>query len=90
MNKNGFPTTGIVLEKRNSIVAASKYRYYVLPRTDGKAKSVGDTMVDESQKAIWETFESNLLKYKERRDAKPEEIRDYCIDPYAITSSIHA
>ena len=90
MDKNGFPTKGVVLEKRNSIVAASKYRYYVLPKEGQKTKSIKDILPEPSMKNIWTQFEDDLKKYKTRKDSKPSDIKDFCIDPFDITSSIHA
>lgn len=96
--ENGLPTWGVVMEKRNSIVAASKYIYYVLPRKDGPGKdkkSIGDVYsankaISEEGNAIWTKFEQKLIKYSEEINRKPDDIKEFLIEPYDITSSIHA
>jgi len=98
IEKNGFPTWGTTMEKRNSIVAASVYKFYVLPRKDGQGKdkkSIGDVFrnnenISEEGNAIWTKFEQKLIKYSEEINKMPDDTKEFLIEPYDITSSIHA
>lgn len=90
IDKNGFPTKGVVLEKRNSIVAAYKHRYYILPKDGQKTKSIKDVLPDQKMKDIYSDFENNLKAYKTYTDSLASDMKEFVIDPYKITSSIHA
>ena len=89
IDKNGFPTKGVVLEKRNSIVAAYNHRYYILPKDGQKTKTIKDVLPDQKMIDIYSDFENDLKAYKTYTDSLGSDIQEFVIDPYKITSSIH-
>ena len=55
------------MEKRNSIISASVYKFFIPPRKDGQdrsdKKSIKDMLPTSEMKRGWSEFEGALIKY---------------------------
>jgi hypothetical protein len=82
MDRDGYPTFGVMIEKRNSILIAAILRFKLFTEID--------YFDDPSMANFWNQLQNDLKEYAAELDKKPAEIRSYCIDPRLVPSSIHA
>ena len=82
LGKDGFPKTGMVLEKMNSITIAGVLRYRLLDGTVLTPAGPATT--------VWSDFQAALQAYQTRVDTADAAQQRYLIHPKHIPSSIHA